>query len=218
LIAGGLFYGPDGFDRVNSGTYSGLQDITIDAAEIAIDLTQESEVAGDANPSCEIDNALDLLFTVSESTGATLDFEFDGETNLGNDSVVLILRRVDTNDFVLETLFQLAQTGLDGSGSGAEAISLTAGERYRLIATGRARSLASTGRVLSSVSASITLDPAPCGDADLAEPFGVLDLADINAFVAGFTAQNADADLNDDGLWDLADINAFVGAFTAGCP
>lgn len=33
-----------------------------------------------------------------------------------------------------------------------------------------------------------SLDPAACGQADLAEPMGVLDLADITAFVAGFTA------------------------------
>ena len=31
-------------------------------------------------------------------------------------------------------------------------------------------------------------DPMPCNGADLAEPFGVLDLADIQAFVAQFTA------------------------------
>jgi hypothetical protein len=57
-----------------------------------------------------------------------------------------------------------------------------------------------------------------CNDADLSEPFGVLDLSDINAFVAGFLTQDPVADLNPDGIFDLADINAFVGAFLAGCP
>jgi hypothetical protein len=57
----------------------------------------------------------------------------------------------------------------------------------------------------------------PC-TADLAEPFGVLDLADVGAFVAGFTGQTADGDLDGNGVWDLADIGLFVGSFTAGCP
>lgn len=57
-----------------------------------------------------------------------------------------------------------------------------------------------------------------CGPADLAPPFGVLDLADLNAFVAGFVSADPIADLNADGLYDLTDLGAFVAAFTAGCP
>ncbi|MBZ0170847.1 MAG: hypothetical protein K8E66_00555, partial [Phycisphaerales bacterium] len=53
--------------------------------------------------------------------------------------------------------------------------------------------------------------------ADLAQPFEVLDLADINAFVAGFLAQDAIADVNDDGLFDLEDISLFIESFLAGC-
>ena len=60
--------------------------------------------------------------------------------------------------------------------------------------------------------------PGPCNSADLAEPFGLLDLADINAFVSGFVTQDPIADINPDGLFDLSDINAFVTAFVAGCP
>jgi hypothetical protein len=54
--------------------------------------------------------------------------------------------------------------------------------------------------------------------ADLAEPFGILDLADINAFVTGFTTMDPIADLNGDGIFDLGDVTAFVNSFTAGCP
>jgi hypothetical protein len=57
----------------------------------------------------------------------------------------------------------------------------------------------------------------PC-IADLAPPFGVLDLADINAFVAGFGAMDPSADLNTDGLFDLSDISLFVTSFLTGCP
>jgi len=68
------------------------------------------------------------------------------------------------------------------------------------------------------VSAIIRIGPG-CGNAaDLAEPFGVNDLADVNAFVAGFTTQDAIADIDGNGIFDLADINAFITAFVVGCP
>ena len=58
-----------------------------------------------------------------------------------------------------------------------------------------------------------------CNDADLAEPFGILDLGDISAFVGGFTTADPIADLAEPfGVFDLADISAFVSAFSAGCP
>ena len=215
---GELYYGPDGFGRINSGTYVGLNDLFVEAQVLIVDLIQQSSVAGDASPSCEIDNSTDLLFTVSADSDAELVFEFDGNTNLGNDSIVLILRRVDADDGVLETLFQLAATGLDGSGSGSETVSLLAGERYRLIVTGRARGLTSTGPVESDIFARLFLMPDPCNAADLAERFGVLDLADVSAFVSGFTTLGNESDLNDDGVWDLTDVTLFVGAFNAGCP
>tara|TARA_Y100001933_G_scaffold159482_1_gene157710 strand:+ start:69 stop:1373 length:1305 start_codon:yes stop_codon:yes gene_type:complete len=58
-----------------------------------------------------------------------------------------------------------------------------------------------------------------CNPADLAAPFGVLDLADVQAFVGGFLAQDAIADLAPPaGVFDLADVQVFVSAFNAGCP
>jgi hypothetical protein len=57
----------------------------------------------------------------------------------------------------------------------------------------------------------------PCA-VDLAPPIGVLDLADINAFISGFVSQDLPADQNGDCLFDLADINLFVSAFVGGCP
>ena len=59
----------------------------------------------------------------------------------------------------------------------------------------------------------------PCNAADLSEPFGVLDLQDINAFTIGFISQNPIADIAEPfGVFDLQDIGAFVTAFSAGCP
>ena len=46
---------------------------------------------------------------------------------------------------------------------------------------------------------------------------GVLDLGDINAFVALFLNSDPSADTNGDGVIDLGDINTFVAAFLAGC-
>ncbi|USN99516.1 MAG: hypothetical protein H6810_02240 [Phycisphaeraceae bacterium] len=58
-------------------------------------------------------------------------------------------------------------------------------------------------------------DPCP---ADLVEPFGLLDLADVNAFVTGFIGMTAVGDLDGNGLWDLTDVNIFVNSFIGGCP
>jgi hypothetical protein len=68
-----------------------------------------------------------------------------------------------------------------------------------------------------SIRLEITGSPS-CNAADLAEPFGLLDLADITAFISGFIAQDPASDIDGNGLFDLADITAFVTAFTAGCP
>lgn len=59
----------------------------------------------------------------------------------------------------------------------------------------------------------------PCNAADLAAPFGVLDLQDLNDFVTAFLAQSPAADLAPPfGVLDLADLNAFVTLFQGGCP
>ena len=47
---------------------------------------------------------------------------------------------------------------------------------------------------------------------------GILDLADLQLFVATFLNQQAIADRNADGVYDLADVQAFVSGFSAGCP
>ncbi len=66
----------------------------------------------------------------------------------------------------------------------------------------------------------LVTEPSPgCNPADIAAPFGVLDLADIGAFVQGFTTQDPIADLAAPaGVFDLQDVQAFVVGFTGGCP
>jgi len=72
-----------------------------------------------------------------------------------------------------------------------------------------------SNRVVSYIAAG----PSGCNDADIAEPFGVLDLADIQSFISGFNMQDDAADIAEPfGVWDLADVQAFISAFNAGCP
>lgn len=60
---------------------------------------------------------------------------------------------------------------------------------------------------------------AGCNLADIAPPFGILDLADIGLFVVAFTNQDPIADIAPPfGVFDLGDLGLFVGEFTAGCP
>ena len=58
-----------------------------------------------------------------------------------------------------------------------------------------------------------------CNLADNAEPFGVLDLGDVQGFIGAFTSQDPSADVAAPfGVLDLADLQAFIGAFLDGCP
>jgi Immunoglobulin I-set domain/Kelch motif len=63
-----------------------------------------------------------------------------------------------------------------------------------------------------------TLGTGACSEADLVEPFGVLDFFDVAAYLAQFSAGDLAADLNGDGLLDFFDVSAFLSAFSAGCP
>ena len=52
-----------------------------------------------------------------------------------------------------------------------------------------------------------------------AAPVGVLDLADVQAFIGAFTTGESLADIAEPaGVLDLADVQAFVAAFVGGCP
>ncbi len=47
---------------------------------------------------------------------------------------------------------------------------------------------------------------------------GVLDLSDVQAFIAAFMSGDLLADLTGDGVLDLSDVQAFTASFVAGCP
>ena len=55
--------------------------------------------------------------------------------------------------------------------------------------------------------------------ADLAAPFGVLDLSDVTAFVTAFIGMMPGADVAEpSGVFDLSDISTFANTFAGGCP
>lgn len=79
------------------------------------------------------------------------------------------------------------------------------------------------GSLVEAAVDDLRIESVGCPDtgnpADLAEPFGVLDLADINAFIQGFVGQDPIADLAAPfGVWDLADVSLFITAFSGGTP
>ena len=60
---------------------------------------------------------------------------------------------------------------------------------------------------------------ARCGEGDFAEPFFVLDLADIQRYLQLFLANSQQADIREPfGVFDLADLQAFIGGVVTGCP
>jgi len=60
--------------------------------------------------------------------------------------------------------------------------------------------------------------PRPCSKVDQAAPFGLLDQADVGAFIANYTGLAVPGDLAPPfGVRDLSDIDAFVSSFLAGC-
>jgi len=65
-------------------------------------------------------------------------------------------------------------------------------------------------------SVQVTINKCP---ADIAAPWGNLDLVDIDTFVNGFTANDAVADIAPPfGNIDLVDIDLFINTFLNGCP
>ncbi|MEM7755774.1 MAG: GC-type dockerin domain-anchored protein [Planctomycetota bacterium] len=58
-----------------------------------------------------------------------------------------------------------------------------------------------------------------CNPADLAVPFGFLDLSDVDAFITAFGNGDMSADFAAPfGVIDLSDVDAFIPLFAAGCP
>lgn len=65
----------------------------------------------------------------------------------------------------------------------------------------------------------VLVGPLPCSDADIAEPFGLLNFFDVVSFISAFNAGEASADLAAPfGVLNFFDVSAYIGSFNAGCP
>lgn len=61
--------------------------------------------------------------------------------------------------------------------------------------------------------------PEPCGPADVAMPFGTLDIDDVLTFLDAFAVGGALADLSPPiGVFNIDDVLSFLDAFAGGCP
>ena len=67
--------------------------------------------------------------------------------------------------------------------------------------------------------APVPAGPTPCSPADLAMPFDIIDIDDVDAFIGLFLAGDPTADIAAPfGIVDIDDVDAFIAAFLAGCP
>lgn len=58
-----------------------------------------------------------------------------------------------------------------------------------------------------------------CSQADLTEPFGMLDITDVQAFLLAFAGMGPEADIAlPVGVLDISDVLAFLEAYAGGCP
>jgi glucose/arabinose dehydrogenase len=167
-----------------------------------------SITGGEVYRGCAIPELDGTYFYADYCSGRAFSFKYDG---------------ADLSDFT-------DRTAQIGGGFGIVSFGLDAyGEMYVVRQSGSVARIVRTDGVQTDCDGNGVEDacqiaagnPPACGcnDADIAAPFGVLDLGDIQAFVNGFLAQDPVADLAPPaGVFDLADLQAFVTAFTAGCP
>ncbi len=209
-----MFYGPDGFDRINTGSFSAEQDVTFEPGLMGFDFSAFATVSGDANPLITIDNDMFVYFSVSEDTSATLTVEYDGDTNVGDDAVGCRLREVGpgSDPVVLDTLFNLGAFP-DGPGMIEMEVELIAGKRYRFYVDSHARSLVTVGANESSINVTLAL---PC-PADFTGE-GDLNFLDVSAFLKAYGNMDPSADFEEDGNFNFLDVSAFLAAYGDGCP
>lgn len=223
--------------RWQRGTPVGANDSRVADPDSDADGSGQCYLTGNVLDNSDVDGGDTILtspnFDVAGQPEATLSYARWYDNNEGGDAgnpfqetfVIQISNNGGSSWSALETV---GPTGSEVSGGWvnktfriADFVAPTASVRVRFIASDDVGTVVEAGVDAVSVSGLTCEDPTggPCNAADLAEDFGTLDLADINAFVAGFTSQSAVADLAAPfGVFDLADINAFIAAFSGGCP
>lgn len=70
-----------------------------------------------------------------------------------------------------------------------------------------------------TVGASLARGPeSPCSPVDYAPPFGEVNFFDVSAFIAAFSDQSGQADLQFDGEFNFFDVSVFLQLYAQGCP
>lgn len=155
--------------------------------------------AADTNGSGTIDNASEIRLLWSESASADAP-----NTGSPRDFVLGADGSLFWTDGLQDRVWRLVDRNNDGDYNDA-------GETVVFYDADDA-----TAAGLPPIELALSIAAWSCA-ADLAEPFGVLDLADLQAFVVSFSSGTPLADLNDDGIFDLADVQGYITAFNAGC-
>jgi hypothetical protein len=151
-LSGDLYYGPDMFGRLYSGTYGGLQDVTFTPSVLGGSLQQSAStvVIDPGSPAASslrssVANDYTVKFGVSEPILADITISFEGTTqNVGaTDFVGLNIKELDANgNPQIAAIFALAfeagsSTTTEGTYSGQ--IMLMPGNGYQLAAIGNVR-------------------------------------------------------------------------------
>jgi len=171
------------------------------------------------------DGDLDIAFIARDDGGVPrvrrLIFEGVGP---GDELVFLSAEDVDTPAPGEPEPIQLLTDDVDGDGAQdviviyADGAELSARAIPSPTRDGDAGRLGPVPLPDADVSVRLNAAAAPC-PADLAVPFGILDLADVDAFILAFLSNDASADIAPPfGILDLADLDAFITSFLAGCP
>ena len=159
-------------------------------------------------------------FSAGDGPGGFTFTDLDGDTDLdlvvaaNEDGAVALLMNDGSGNFSAPTLLpgvlataEVEAADLDGDGD------------PELVADQFLVSQPDGIRVYRNGCPATSSGPTPCSLADLAEPFGIVDLDDVDAFIPLFLAGDPAVDLAPAfGIVDLDDVNAFITLFLAGCP
>lgn len=172
--------------------------------------------------------------SIARLAGGGLELDNSGLTLAPGDTVSVILDAGDAG----------ADPVIAGTGSAAlagtlhlafaEGFTPVTGDRFAIVGGAAPADIAVSGAFDAVIAPDLSsdlgadvlrLNETPTGveavvtcPADFAQPYGILDLSDINSFVSGFQASDPAVDLDENGILDLADIGLFIAVVVKGCP
>lgn len=136
-IADGLVWGPDLFDRTNTGYFETSLTGSATASAISADWSVYASAEGTASPELLSWSDYTVSFTVSEDTTATLDLLLGGSTNFSSDMVTFEIAEMGAVIGFFNAAWSLPLSHAEDAGTFT--LNLLAGRTYVLSATGYAR-------------------------------------------------------------------------------